>query len=88
MPKKDFKNPALDFISDLEPKADMTTAGAPAPIPSGYMIMPEVKSERLQLLIKPATKQAMKAEAIRAGKSVNALINEILEDHINRKGKV
>ena len=83
MAKKDFKNPALAFITTPAPVQEPTkTEETPASVPVGFRIMPEVKSERMQLLIKPATKKAIKAAASRQDKSTNALINEILEDYL------
>lgn len=47
-----------------------------------YRLVPEAMSERMQLLIRPATKQALVAIAKDAGLSCNKLVNRILEDFI------
>lgn len=86
MNKKDFKKTAAEiFITgagELQeaqeapagPQEDKRTerAGKPA----------QTKSERLQLLIRPATKKALQDEARSRGVSVNELINSILEEHL------
>ena len=50
-------------------------------------IRPQSKSIRLQVLIRPATKEALKKEADQKGCSVNELINNVLEDHIRKGAK-
>lgn len=85
--KKDFKkSPAEMFISAAEePEAPIE---APAEenivIPKGYRLAPEIKNARLQLLLKPSTKESLKALAHSKCMSMNELINMILEDYIER----
>jgi len=91
-PKKDFKkNPAEMFISAAEEPKAKTPAAEPVQegvvIPKGYRLAPEHKSQRVQLLIKPSTKDAIKEIAEAQGLSMNELINIILEAYIERKGK-
>lgn len=50
-----------------------------------YKLVPETKSERIQLLVRPNTKAAITAIAADAELSVNELINRILEDFINKE---
>lgn len=50
-----------------------------------YKLVPETKSERIQLLVRPYTKTALTAIAADAELSVNELINRILEDFINKE---
>lgn len=88
--KKDFKaiNPAMQFISrpaELEAQAAAEEA-APARSSTaeveddqGEM---ELKSRRLQLLIRPSIHAALKAEAKQKRTSVNDLINTILQAHV------
>lgn len=47
-----------------------------------YRLVPETMSKRMQLLIRPATKQALAAIAKDTGLSLNKLVNRILEDFI------
>lgn len=47
-----------------------------------YRLVPEAKSERMQLLIRPTTKQALVAIAEDTELSLNELVNRILEDFI------
>lgn len=50
-----------------------------------YKLVPETKSERIQLLVRPYTKTALTAIAADAELSINELINRILEDFINKE---
>ena len=50
-----------------------------------YKLVPETKSERIQLLVRPNTKAAITSIAADAELSVNELINRILEDFINKE---
>ena len=84
---QDIENPAELFISSK------AKAPAPAPAqaeqapegkaPEGYHTNPlyiENKSKRLQLLTKPSTAEKLKAKAQREGRSVNDIVNTILEE--------
>lgn len=42
----------------------------------------ENKTKRTELLLKPSTYEALKAEAEADGRSLNSLVNKILEAHI------
>ena len=53
-------------------------------VPKGYKLAQETKSERLQLLIQPTTKAALKELAAAKSISVNELINMVLKDYINK----
>ena len=84
MAKKSFRdniNPALQFISS----AVAETAETPAETPEGYKVNPlyvETKSKRVQLLVKPSTVEKLRARAKAEGRSLNDLINSILEESI------
>lgn len=86
MAKKDFKkNPAELFISTAEePQAAPAQEGAF--IPKGYKLVKEPKSARLQLLVRPLTKDGIKRAAEAQGLSMNDLINQILDEYIERQG--
>lgn len=82
MAKKTFKdsigNPALQFIS-------APVAESPAKAPAGYKANPqyvETKSKRVQLLVKPSTVEKLRARATAEGRSLNDLINSILEENV------
>ena len=91
--KKTFKdsieNPAELFISKPQ------EAEAPAPAqettgkaPDGYHINPlyvENKSRRLQLLMKPSIVDKLKAKAQRENRSVNDIVNTILEEALREE---
>ena len=51
-------------------------------INKGYRLVREAKSERMQLLIRPTTKEALATIAKDAEISVNELVNRILEEFI------
>lgn len=93
MAKKDFKkNTAELFISSAEdppapsdPKQVEQETGAA--IPKGYKLVKENKSDRIHLLIRPTLKEDIKKEAAAQKVSVNDLINNVLEEYLERKGK-
>lgn len=95
MAKKEFKtNPAMQFISapEEEKAAPKKTAKKEEPAqelipPAGYVLKRESKSERMQLLVRPTTKQALKKLADDKGISVNDLANTIFDEYIERQGK-
>lgn len=98
--KKDFSQiAAAAFITTTEeapkePKAKPKRSakkgtelpGEEMKAPKGYRLLPEIKSERLQLLIKPSTKEALKKIAKEKGESVNDIANKLFEEFINGKG--
>lgn len=49
-------------------------------IPLGYRLAPELKTERIQLLIKPSIKEAIKLKADQAHMSLNEYVNMIIEN--------
>lgn len=78
-------NPALAFIGTQK------TGAAPemGADPDRFVFQAqsrETKSRRLQLLVKPSTHAALKGQADRAGTSLNAYINAILEYHAGKSG--
>lgn len=50
-----------------------------------YRVVPETKSERLQLLVRPHVKNALTAIADDTGLSVNELANRIFENFIDKE---
>lgn len=71
MSRKTFTNqinPAMQFIS--QPEENESNA-------------PETKSRRMQLLIRPSLYIKLKARAAKEHKSVNELINELLENSVS-----
>ena len=57
-------------------------------LPKGYKLVKENKSERMQLLVRPATKEAIKKAAAAQGLSMNDLVNNILDEYAERQGTV
>lgn len=92
MAKKNFKGVAAQFISE-ETRQEVDGAQEIGSgidqqgftIPTGYRLAPEPKSERLQLLIQPTTKTAIKEIAADKNISVNELVNDALKDYIAKE---
>ena len=87
MAKKDFSqvNSNPDYISSRRAQAlaQEPTTQAPQPeAPEGYILKPEPRSRRLQLLISPTLYNHVKAKAEAAGQSVNEYINHVLTDAV------
>lgn len=87
--KKDFKmNTAELFISAADPEVKVQEkTQEDFTIPKGYKLARENKSERMQLLVRPTTKEAIKKAAAAQGVSMNDLINQILDEYTERQGK-
>ena len=98
--KKSFRNTSEHFISATEEKKESPDYakqfGEPEPLPiqadnydlpRGIVARPEPRSERIQLLVRPSTKELIKADADKAGKSLNEYVNDILEDYLRKGGK-
>ena len=86
--KKNFKNPAMQFISAADAEGQQETQQQESvTIPKGYKLVKENKSERMQLLVRPALKEAIKQEAEAQGLSMNELVNTIFEEYLERKGR-
>jgi hypothetical protein len=88
------KNPADAFLSMAQEPDSPAPAqqdqkdekAADQTIPEGYRLVKETKSERMQLLVRPSIKKRLKAEAQAQGLSMNDLINNLLEEYIERSG--
>ena len=53
-------------------------------IPTGYRIVKENKTERMQFLVRPTAKNYLQEQAKEQGISVNELVNNIFEDYMER----
>lgn len=92
MTKKNFKNPALNFISretieevDGKPEGLQFTGKAP----EGYKINHayiETRSKRLQLLVQPSLEKKYKDLSKQYGVSFNDLINRVLYKALSTDG--
>lgn len=51
------------------------------------MLRKDYKSERMQLLLRPDTKKDIKRLAAERGISMNDLVNNILEEYVERQEK-
>ena len=79
MAKKDFKPAAEAFIST--PAQQPATAEG-FQIPAGMQLIPEYRSERMQLLVQPRIKQGMILAAKREGISTNELANRLFAEYL------
>ena len=83
--KKSFKsdlNPAMQFIS-----VPQETSDKPQKITESQKakpIYPETRSKRLQLLLTPSLHDNLKKIAQSENRSLNDLINSILESYLNK----
>ena len=75
---KNFKKDTASLFLSEAPEPEQTGQE----VPRGYKLVKESKSGRINLLVRPSTKEALKEEADRRGISTNELINKILEDYI------
>lgn len=81
-----FISPEIRKKADIEEDARIIAARERLNIPEGWRLTPEPKTARMQLLIKPTTRTALKEIAARKGISVNRLVNDYLEDAIKKEG--
>ena len=80
---KDFKNPALAFMSTGEEQtAHEPGQGVPMKLNPLYV---ETKSRRLQLLVKPSLHAKLRTRATAQDMSLNELIHTILEQYADTK---
>ena len=96
--RKDFKNEdiASAFISAMnapdpapapkKPAQKKAQAKPDFTPPKGWKLVKEARSERIQLLVRPTTREQLKAEADKAGQSLNEYVNNILEDYLRKGG--
>lgn len=73
---KNFKSPAMDFISTSPQKA--IEDNVPMKV---NLMMIETKSKRLQLLMQPSLHAKIKKISAEKKTSVNDLIHQILDQH-------
>ena len=83
MAKKSFNNAAMNFITAAEEPA---TTQEGFTVPKGYKLVQESKTARTQILLRPTTKEALKAEADAQGISLNELVNKIIDNYLSGKG--
>lgn len=81
---KNFKTSAAELFMTSTEEPIEETYKAPETVKKGYQIIPEYKTARMQLLLKPSTKKDLKILAANEGISLNELCNKILEDYIER----
>ncbi len=86
MAKKKFtegENPALQFIS--KPKEEPTpqsTITDITDVPKGFKLVPETKTKRVNLIMKPSLHEKAVEKSKSIGISFNEFINKMLEDYL------
>ena len=91
--KKSFKQDVAENFITTAPEPEKKAApakkkaGVAAAVPEGYKLVPENKSERMQLLVRPTIKDGIRKEAEAQGISMNDLVNNIFKEYLERKGK-
>lgn len=88
--KKNFKdNPIYNFITPpTEAEPEQTT---PAPdhegdsVPVGFILRPEPKTRRVQLLFQPSTYKSLKDFATAHNMSINEAVNQIIKDYLKER---
>lgn len=58
-----------------------------AVVPDGYRLVKEVKSERMQLLVRPTLKKELKKAAKAKKVSTNDLVNQIFEEYLAKENQ-
>ena len=84
MSRTKFPDANATFVGENAPPAGTETTGGElnsATVPKGYMIVPEPKTARIQLLVSPTMKEDLKRIALREGRSVNDLCNHALTEY-------
>lgn len=82
MPKKNF-NVTNMFLSDEEiTPQEIGIKDPDFQIPAGYRIVKEAKTHRMQLVIRPSTKEQLRKTAAADGISVNEWINRAIEKEL------
>lgn len=86
MKKKNFAaDPTKMFITSETLASDPEDQKKDPGIPGGMRLVPELKSERTNLLLRPSLKKGLKAAADARGTSLNDLINDIISDYLKEK---
>ena len=84
--KLNIENPALNYITTApveQPQEDQVPAQTKPTVQEGYRVVyVEKRTERLQLLVPLSIKAKLKEEADKQGKSVNDIINTLLQEHL------
>lgn len=82
--KSEEQQPQTINVKTVEPQ----TQPGSFTVPKGYRLEKDYKSERLQLLVRPATKEGLRTLSAELGISMNDLANTIFEEYFERKGRL
>lgn len=82
MAKKDFKTNAAEFFISSADEQQVNPDTDSTALPEGYRILKPVKNQRMQLLVRSATKEGIKRAADAQGISMNELINNIIDEYL------
>ncbi len=82
--KKEIVNVAEAFFPDDQEEATEETTPEAEPVKRGTLVfIPERKTARMQLLVRPSSKEDLKVLAEARGQSVNDLLNTLIENFID-----
>ena len=90
MEKKRFKTTSEMFLSNTtgpdpeETKPEAAPAAVPEQLPAWSKVTKESKTKRLQLLVRPTADALLTEYCKKNGTSKNALINELIEEFLNK----
>lgn len=88
--KTKIQNATAQFISKgatPAPKKRVTINVNGYEIPEGYVLKPESKNKRVQILTTPTLLNRIKAIAEGSGRSLNETINEAIRQYVERESK-
>ncbi len=87
MAKKKFtegENPALQFISKPQEENIIKTDASVTDIPEGYKLVPETKSKRVNLVLRPTVHQKGVERAKQEGLSFSDYVHQLIEKDIEK----
>lgn len=87
--QKNFMGAAEMFISSARPQQEAPQGAQDSfSIPKGYILTKESKTARMALLVRPTTKTALKKIADEQGLSMNDIINQLIEEYLEKEGRL
>ncbi len=87
MAKKKFtdgENPVLQFISTPQEEKEIKTDASVSDIPEGFKLVPETKSKRVNLVLRPNVHQKGVERAKQEGLSFSDYVHQLIEKDIEK----
>ncbi len=85
MAKKKFtdgENPTLQFLTQPQEEKEIKTDASVTDIPEGYKLVPESKSKRINLLMRPSLHKLAQERATKKEVSLSEYIHLAVEEYI------